>query len=369
MRTALLLAVIAFGLAGCAHYHAQRTDLVDQVEVWIAEQKYQQALDAMRLVEQDHPDYRRIRAKERAVMSLVQAFEQGIILQARKQAEREQWHAAYRTYQRGLERLPDSIPIREAQQRFVERRDARMDALRAQTTLNEGRGLLRNLRLYADILDTAPNDRRARFDQRDAQRRARQTASDLRAFAERAVGHGHYSRAGEYLALARELAASDPHLQEDIEAVAQTRAEGLRELEQQQARARAQRMAREAEQREARMDRLLRQYRRAVAADDLIAAKETLVEAAQLRPEDEEIGKLQTSLETSIRLRVKHGTEHGRQLYSQGKVQEALSIWSGLLELAPEDAALQAHIERAERVLSKLERLSQQPSPIPLSTQ
>jgi len=365
MKRAILLATLTLALSGCAHYYAQRPDIIERVEAWIAEQQYQQALDAMRLVDTDHPDHARIQAKRRAVLSLIYAFEQGIIMQAGSEADREQWQAAYATYERGLKRLPQSESIRAAQEQFIARRDARMNALRAQTAFNEGQSLLRNVRLHAEILKTAPTDRRARVEHWRAEERAAEMALDLVGFAEQALERGEFAPAGEYLELAAQLSA-DPQTLSRVETAAQAREAGLREQAKRTQQARERQRAREAELRDAKLARLLREYREELAGEDLVAARDLLVSAAELKPEDPELQQMQSELSASIDDRVQHGIEHGRQLYSQGKVQEALSIWGGLLKLAPQDAALAAHIARAERVLSKLEHLSRQPSAFPL---
>lgn len=361
----IILLAMALLSSGCAHYYAQRPDIVERVEGWIAEQEYQHALDTMRLVEPDHPDYARVEAKRRAVRSLIQAFEQGIIMQARNEAAREEWQKAYTTYERGLDRLPRSEAIRAARAQFITRRDARIDALRAQTVYNEARTLLRNVPLHAELLKTSPADRRARIEQRRIEQRAHQLAGDLLHFAEQAVARGEFGPAGDYLSLAGQL-SSDPELVRGIESTAKARSIGLGEQEKRAKLARERQRAREAEQREAQLARLVNEYQEAVAADDLVAARGRLTSALALKPEDPELLQRQAALSADIDRRVQQGIEHGRQLYSQGKVQEALSIWGGLVELAPDDSSLQAHIARAERVLSKLERLSRQPPAFPL---
>ncbi|MDY6980925.1 MAG: hypothetical protein SV201_13685, partial [Pseudomonadota bacterium] len=51
--------------------------------------------------------------------------------------------------------------------------------------------------------------------------------------------------------------------------------------------------------------------------------------------------------------------ESARRLYSQGKIQQALQVWESLHSIDPGNQQLEAHIERARRVLEKLQRLQQ----------
>ena len=70
------------------------------------------------------------------------------------------------------------------------------------------------------------------------------------------------------------------------------------------------------------------------------------------------IAKLKKHLEDGEKQRF----EAARNLYSKGKTQEALSIWLELKELNPDNAKLQSHIERAEKVLIKLKKLTNKPA-------
>ena len=53
--------------------------------------------------------------------------------------------------------------------------------------------------------------------------------------------------------------------------------------------------------------------------------------------------------------------EAGRNLYSKGKIQEALKIWLELEKLNPDHPKLKSHIIRAEKIVKKLESLSNKP--------
>ena len=68
--------------------------------------------------------------------------------------------------------------------------------------------------------------------------------------------------------------------------------------------------------------------------------------------------KLRKELDKRYRQGIDQKIAAGRKLYSNGKIQEALDVWNSLLEINPDNQKLQGHIDRAERVLKKLQRLS-----------
>jgi len=72
--------------------------------------------------------------------------------------------------------------------------------------------------------------------------------------------------------------------------------------------------------------------------------------------------ELVAQLKKHLKQGIKQHFEAGRKLYSKGKTQEALSIWLDLKDLDPQHPKLQAHISRAEKILIKLEELSNKPA-------
>jgi hypothetical protein len=56
---------------------------------------------------------------------------------------------------------------------------------------------------------------------------------------------------------------------------------------------------------------------------------------------------------------INQGIAGGRRQYSQGHIEQALQIWTALSNIDPGNQKLAEHIERAEHVLQKLQRLNQ----------
>ncbi len=97
-------------------------------------------------------------------------------------------------------------------------------------------------------------------------------------------------------------------------------------------------------------------FRAAFAAQDLALARH-LLEAMEARNvDDPELRRQRQLLNQAIDTQVSAGLEEGRRLYAQGRIREALEIWRPLRALAPENRELEAHLERAERVLRRLEQ-------------
>jgi hypothetical protein len=62
-------------------------------------------------------------------------------------------------------------------------------------------------------------------------------------------------------------------------------------------------------------------------------------------------------LEQLCQQAIAHHAQIGRKFYSQGKLHEALSIWETLLKMDADNQKIKNYVDRAHRVLSKLQRL------------
>jgi tetratricopeptide (TPR) repeat protein len=74
----------------------------------------------------------------------------------------------------------------------------------------------------------------------------------------------------------------------------------------------------------------------------------------------ESVEAFKQELDTRIRKNVTQGIELGRKLYSQGEIKQALAVWNDVRELDPKNQHLISYINRAERVLNKLEQLQKE---------
>ena len=91
--------------------------------------------------------------------------------------------------------------------------------------------------------------------------------------------------------------------------------------------------------------------------------KETIVWLKKNKENKNVNQELIIRLEVHFTSGVRQHFEAARRLYSEGKIQEALSIWLDIKKLEPEYPQLQSHIKRAEKVLIKLDKLSNKPQP------
>ena len=89
--------------------------------------------------------------------------------------------------------------------------------------------------------------------------------------------------------------------------------------------------------------------------------KERIIWLNKIKGNEKAYLKLISQLKKHLAAGEKQHFEAARKLYSKGKTQEALIIWLELQKLNPEHPKLESHIKRAEKILNKLEKLSNKP--------
>jgi hypothetical protein len=103
---------------------------------------------------------------------------------------------------------------------------------------------------------------------------------------------------------------------------------------------------------------LIAELKQGYSQDNLKRARQQLNVLEKQNNRNRTSIKLRKELNKRYRQGIDQKIAAGRRLYSDGKIQEALDIRNSLLEIDPDNQKLQEHIDRAERVLAKLQRLS-----------
>ncbi|HEY9199485.1 MAG TPA: hypothetical protein VIR60_08965, partial [Gammaproteobacteria bacterium] len=95
----------------------------------------------------------------------------------------------------------------------------------------------------------------------------------------------------------------------------------------------------------------------AITRGDLRQARTHIVELRELEGESEQLTALDRSISAAITAYINDAHERANALYRDRQIEQARDIWQRILELDPNDIQARANLERAERVLKKLEEL------------
>ena len=252
-----------------------------------------------------------------------------------------------------LEQLPDSSALIAARDEIEEERNTRL-------RINDCRVGAARARYLADkadlLLARAPLEAKD-FLQDWQSRREREELSQL---AVQLRDCGSYALSEENLELADETLAMAARIN-GTEFVA----EEQRQLEQLKnpppaaqpapPKVKKKRTAAELAQQKLRRTRLALQS--AITRGDLRQAQTQIAELRKLEGDSPQLLELEKSINDAISAYIAAAHERANTLYRDQQIEQARNIWQRILELDPNDIQARANLERAERVLKKLEEL------------
>ena len=349
LRITLLLFLSTL-LHGCAYLHSLSSDLPQKIDGWVAAHEYGQALDTLSHVSKTHKQYALLKNKKRTVLIKAKDFEHSQHLAAQKQENNKQWHKADNIYTYALEKYPQSSLLRTEYQSFKKRRDKYLTALETKLSIAKGNWLIESTPLQEKIARATPDDyyTQRRFNKNNQELQA--TADERMGCAETAIQSGHIPLAEKCLDTADRLnpAFIDKNKLKKLKAQLDKKQQLIVKEENRKTSA------------------LLSELKQGYSHDNLLRARRHLSEVRDNKKRNKESVKLEKQLEKYIKTGLTQRMEAGRRLYSDGQIQQALSIWIPLKSIAPDNTKLNDHIERAKRVLNKLEKLSNTPPAITL---
>lgn len=335
----LLVSTLLFN--GCAFIHSLDQNLPQQVDEWMQNKEYAKVIDTLAYIHSDHPQYKRLAPIRELAAQKALEYETYILTRGKEFLEKQQWQQAYITYDRGLDKLPDSAAIQQAMHEFIQQRDTYIRQLSYKILFNKGQAILANTPIQDKINTAAPDNYRYRAQAKQHESERIEIAVELLDCAEYGLKANQLVTSQNCLDLAGKLAGS-PASKRHVEIQRKLKAKR----------------------------KSLSQHLSGTAQLNLQLAKDALkdnklrdaVDLMKKIPAEEQekpaVLKFKENLYIEIKKTVKSGAIEGRKLYSTGKIAEALEIWRALLVLDPENIALQKHIDRAERVLTKLKTLS-----------
>jgi hypothetical protein len=332
-------------LGGCAYIHSLDENLPQQVKVWMDNKEYAKVIDTLAYIRPGHPQYKQLSSIRQIALEKAQEYETYILNRGSQLIDKELWHQAYLTYQQGLQKLPDSAAIQQAFEEFEIQRDAYIRQRNYQILFNKGQALLANTPIREEITKAAPEQYRYRTQARRHDEEKHDVALELLECAEFSLENNQLVTCEKCLELAAHLYDSPlPKRYHEL----------LARLTKQQA-AQQQVLSKAAQTNLAAATQAIKDKK----------LKQAMAHLQQVPVEDQQkpaVIKLKQELRKEIKLAVKQGAAVGRQLYSAGKIKEALAVWQSLLVLEPDNAALRKHADRAQRVLKKLETLEKKPA-------
>jgi tetratricopeptide (TPR) repeat protein len=337
MKTRLLLVtlLLASQLYGCSQFYAHRDNLNEQIDSWLVENEYGKIESTLKYLSTSHPDYQKIKDRKPALTAARKAYIENVTSKADKLVADQQWQQAIDLYTEAQAKVPDDPTLIKRKTSLIDERDSQVKELRKDMMLRRGRALVQYQSIYQKLEKLIPDDYGARYDINRYHKEKQDVAAELMEYGEYSLDSRNYVLAEECIDLSNSLAPS-AEKKKMLANIVRTR----KNIDDKR-----------------RSNELLEAYEKAYDSGDFAKAGSHLETLLKLDSNNKQARELKTKLDRDIKRRVESGIERGKTLYSLGKINEALSIWEGLLKIDPKNEELASLITRGKKVSTKIKTL------------
>ncbi len=337
----LFAGVLSAMLSSCAYLNSLGTQVPDTIDEMIAQEQYGRALDILSYVKPESADYEKLMRQKKKVLLLADRLEKKTISDARNSVRNNEWYKAQQAYEQALVKLPDSEILKKSQDLFLLKRDQHLRRLELKLDLNRAYWLIANSSVQQAIIRVLSEAEKQYSELKDYQNQKEKTARHLLDFTYEALEKKDYSAAHTMLNLIDGLNVETIDRERLSEAKKHLRkVSSKRRLEQ-----------------EKKTRKLIAALQSDFSNENLLKARRQLDFIERNKKQYSSSQELYDELGSLYRQGIEQGMKAGRTLYSLGKIDEALQIWIPLQRVDKDNQKLQEHINRANRVLEKLQYL------------
>jgi hypothetical protein len=353
-------------IMGCAGITQRTGNINEQVDYWLDQQEYGKALELVAdLDEHPSPDITNLQEIQKKILSQAERYEQQVMADAEKFAADSDWHTALALYQEALSRLPDSKILQQGQQQLLQRQEESHARLELDQLIAQGEWMHKDLLISKKIALTAPDEWFVQYKLGRKEADAQDLATELAEHGRRAL-----ERRDRDLALAKRILplAMSLYAASEIEAANRRLQELLKEdeIEQKRITDEQQKLIDDQQEKNKRLlnisvqrksKQLIDDFKKAYEENNLMKAQQLMWKLEKLSINNKELQELSKQLDNDVAEHVRHLIETGVTYYSRQQYGQAIGVWKEARILEPKNERLTTDIERAARILEKLQSL------------
>lgn len=341
--SALIITIWIFTLSGCAYLNSFSSKLPDKIEQLTREKQYGEALDILAYIKPANPDYAILMKQKEKLTIIVSELEKKTIKDSRKYLAQKKWLKTQQTLEATLAKIPDSEPVNKEYERFIIKRDTHLKNIEIALVQNKAHWLIENTSVKQSIERILPDAEKKYSELKDFKRQINRISDKLVDCVEFSLEQKKWYQANKCFELVQKL---DPD--------ALTKKQNKEILTQ---------LLSAHHQNENvindKTKKLIVELKQGFSHENLMRAHRHLVLISNQENASRKMKKLAKKLNKKYRQRIKEGIDAGRKLYSNGKIEESLKVWNALLVIDSQNEKLREHINRANRVVENLARISE----------
>jgi hypothetical protein len=353
MRSLTVTLVLLLWLSGCAQLDTVRLGQDRPKDLQALMDRHEYARAGQLLDRHPHLD---TEARRTQLHNNISRYEDSTLNSAQKMAGDDNLVGAIGILDEALLKVPGSSRMQYYRDDLDTRRTTRLKENERQKLMARARFLLDEQQLYDEQLNLDPPSLTARWQNSRNLKEIRQLHDELLACGLKKLEQHVLDPAGECLSLASEIDKTD-----DV-AAALAQLESERNSKRTIV-ARQKKITRVKKQRTLKKKQvnksqeLLTAMQTALEKDDLVLARETFEKIPKSTRKNENVLKMEAQLTSAISTRVDELLVKGDRQYRADKVTEAIGTWSRAQAIDPDNSEVIERLERANKVLARLEEL------------
>lgn len=345
MKARIFFIFLSLSFSGCSLIYSYSDDLPQRLDQWMVEKKYNTALNTIDYIKPTHKDYRIIQHKKKIILKKMAAYEYMAFDKSTRLASQGNWIKAFELLDEVAGNITNTTNIEKHREQLLIKRNKIITSYENDVLHAQAINLTNKMELYEKIKKTVSKNENNQLNISEFDELRKETTIRLTTRSEKQFRLGQYDNALTTIDIALKL-------KPDAETVLH-----LKNIKKRIKEVTKQKKLSNLKKAKILLSKLSQGYSHAILKE----AKETILWLNKHKENKKEHLELIAELKKHLTAGIKQRFEAARKLYSEGKTQEALSIWLELKILDPDNAKLQSHIERAEKVLLKFKELSNKP--------
>jgi len=356
-RLTRLLAVLLLAMVtGCSQMETLRIgqDRPEDLEPLIKQHEYARA----RQLTGKYPSLDTIEVQT-WITSQESEYEATVFTDARSLEEEKDLMEAVQLLSGALQKIPHSTRLRELRNTIEQARVDQLKINEREQLASQATYMLEQQKLYQDKINLESPSLGQRWENKRNAKEARELSMKL-------LEHGQYAMQTDKLDIARNCLELSSALNYSPEADAllseiRTIKNSRKQVAQKQASTKKKKKQQKVKRKQTNKTRvLMEETQQALSDDDLQVARAAFVQIPPSAQQRKEVIAIQDDLEKAVNTRVGELITAGDAQYRADNVLEAIRTWTKGLSLDPENPELRERVERANRVLARLEELKRQ---------
>ena len=359
----LILALLLPVIAGCSGMDTIRIgqDRPGNLDSLLEQHEYARA----RQLTSKYPSLDTLAVQTR-ITSEESAYEENIYSQARELQSENDLLGAVQLLSDALQKVPHSTSLRELRNTIEPKRMQQLQANEREQLIARANYILGQQQLYQDQTNLEAPSLGQRWENTRNQKEALQLSGQLMEHGQQALETGNSELAKTCLQLSQalhktpEVDALLANIHAADEAQIQAVKQKTRQAQKKATRKKAQNRKKKQQDQKNKTEVLLAKTRQALKEDNLQVARAAFGQIPSAAITNSEVLAIQNDLEQAVDVRVRQLMAAGDTLYRADDVLQALRTWTHALSLAPDNQYLRERVERANKILARLEELKRQ---------